>query len=67
MDGYRASGRQHQVQDSHADGSLSLLGNEAARSHPRSDQSLLVAGFHTGRTQGLVQNWGSGGNSGWRE
>jgi hypothetical protein len=39
-DGSRASGRQHQVHDSHADGSLSLLGSEAARSHPWSDQSL---------------------------
>ena len=41
--GSRASSRQHQVQDSHADGSLSLLGSEAARSHPRSDQSLITA------------------------
>jgi len=36
-------GRQHQVQDSHADGSLSLLGSEAARSHARSDQSFITA------------------------
>jgi hypothetical protein len=41
--GSRTSSHQHQVQDSHADGSLSLLGSQDARSHPRSDQSLVTA------------------------
>jgi hypothetical protein len=42
-EGSRASGRQHQVQDSHTDCSLGLLGSEAVRSHPRSDLGLIAA------------------------
>ena len=41
-DGIRASGRQHPVQHRHADGSLGLLGREAAGSQPRSDQRLVT-------------------------
>jgi hypothetical protein len=41
-DGIRASGRQHPVQHSHADGSLGLLAGEAAGSQPRSDQRLVT-------------------------
>ncbi len=41
-DGIRAPGRQHPVQHRHADGSLSLLGREAAGSQTRSDQSLVT-------------------------
>ena len=41
-DGIRASGRQHPVQHRHADGSLSLLGREAAGSQTRSDQRLVT-------------------------
>ena len=42
-DGIRASGRQHPVQHSHADGSLGLLTCETAGSQPRSDQQLVTA------------------------
>jgi hypothetical protein len=42
-DGIRASGRQHPVQHRHADGSLCLLGNEAAGAQPRPDQRLVAA------------------------
>ncbi len=41
-DGVRAPGRQHPVQHRHADGSLSLLGREAAGSQTRSDQRLVT-------------------------
>jgi hypothetical protein len=41
-DGIRASGRQHPVQHSHADGSLGLLASEAAGLQPRSDQRLVT-------------------------
>jgi len=41
-DGIRAPGRQHPVQHRHADGSLSLLGREAAGSQTRSDQRLVT-------------------------
>ncbi len=41
-DGIRAPGRQHPVQHRHADGSLSLLGREAAGSQTRSDQRLVA-------------------------
>jgi len=41
-DGSRASGRQHPVQHRHANGSLSLLGREAAGSQTRSDQRLVT-------------------------
>jgi len=37
-DGIRASGRQHLVQHSHADGGLGLLASKAAGSQSRSDQ-----------------------------
>ncbi len=42
-DGFRASSRQHSVQNRHADGSLGLLGSEAAGSQPWSDQRLVTA------------------------
>jgi len=41
-DGVRPPGRQHPVQHRHADGSLSLLGREAAGSQTRSDQRLVA-------------------------
>ncbi len=41
-DGIWASSRQHPVQHRHADGSLGLLGGEAAGSQPRSDQRLVA-------------------------
>ncbi len=41
-DGIRAPGRQHPVQHRHTDGSLSLLGREAAGSQTRSDQRLVT-------------------------
>jgi len=41
-DGIRAPGGQHPVQHRHADGSLSLLGREAAGSQTRSDQRLVT-------------------------
>jgi hypothetical protein len=41
-DGIRASGRQHPVQHSHADGILGLLASKAAGSQPRSDQRLVT-------------------------
>jgi len=41
-DRIRASGRQHPVQHRHADGSLSLLGREAAGSQTRSYQRLVA-------------------------
>jgi len=41
-DGNRAPGRQHPVQHRHADGSLGLLGGEAAGSQTRSDQRLVA-------------------------
>ncbi len=41
-DRIRAPGRQHPVQHRHADGSLSLLGREAAGSQTRSDQRLVT-------------------------
>ena len=41
-DEIRAPGRQHPVQHRHADGSLGLLGGEAAGSQTRSDQSLVT-------------------------
>jgi hypothetical protein len=40
-DGIGASGRQHPVQDRHADGSLGLLGSEAAGPQTWSDQRLV--------------------------
>jgi transposase len=42
-DGIRASGRQHSVQDRHANRSLTLLGSEAAGAQPRPDQRLVAA------------------------
>ena len=42
-DGFRASGRQHPVQDRHADGSLGLLRSEAARPRPMPDQRFVAA------------------------
>ena len=44
-DGIRASGRQYPVQHRHADGSLSLLGREAAGSQTRSDQRLVTTHY----------------------
>jgi hypothetical protein len=41
-DGIRASGCQHPVQHSHADGSFGLLASKAAGSQPRSDQRLVT-------------------------
>jgi len=41
-DGIWASGRQHPVQHRHADGSLGLLGGEAAGPQPGSDQRLVA-------------------------
>jgi len=41
-DGIWASSRQHPVQHRHADGSLGLLGGEAAGSQPGSDQRLIA-------------------------
>jgi hypothetical protein len=41
-DGSRASGRQHPVQDHHANRTFSLLGGEAACPQPRSDQRLVA-------------------------
>jgi len=41
-DGVWASGRQHPVQHRHADGSLGLLGGEAAGPQPGSDQRLVA-------------------------
>ena len=40
-DRFRASCQQHPVQDDHADGSLGLLGSEAAGSQPWSDQRFV--------------------------
>ncbi len=47
-DGIRAPGRQHPVQHRHADGSLGLLGGEAAGPQPGSDQRLVAThcGFY---------------------
>ena len=42
-DGFRASCQQHPVQDGHADGSLGLLGSEAAGSQPWSNQRFVAA------------------------
>ena len=42
-DRFRASSRQHPVQDRRSDGSLGLLGSEAVGSYPRSDQRLVTA------------------------
>src|SRR5271165_1874157 len=42
-DRVRASGRQHSIQDRHADGSLGLLGSETAGAQSRSDQRLVAA------------------------
>ena len=42
-DGVRASCQQHPVRDGHADGSLGLLGSEAAGSHPWSNQRFVAA------------------------
>jgi len=42
-DGFRASCQQHSVQDGHADGSLGLLGSEAAGSQPWSNQRFVAA------------------------
>ena len=41
-DGSRASGRQHPVQDRHANRTFILLGSEAACPQPRSDQRLVA-------------------------
>ena len=41
-DRFRASSRQHPVQHRHADGSLGLLGGEAAGPQPGSDQRLVA-------------------------
>ena len=54
-DGIQAPGRQHPVQHRHADGSLSLLGREAAGSQTRSDQRLVT-------TQALVGFRGGAGS-----
>jgi hypothetical protein len=50
-DGIRAPGRQHPVQRRHADGSLSLLGREAAGSQTRSDQRLGNWGKSPGKDE----------------
>jgi hypothetical protein len=42
-DRFRGSGRQHPVQDRNADGSLGLLGSEAACGQPGSDQRFVTA------------------------
>lgn len=42
-DGLRTPYRQHPVQDHHAEGSLRLLGREAASTQPRSDQRLVTS------------------------
>jgi len=41
-DGIWASGRQHPIKHRHADGSLGLLGREAAGPQPGSDQRLVA-------------------------
>jgi len=45
-DGFRVSCQQHPVQDGHADGSLGLLGSEAAGLQPWSNQRFV--GAHCG-------------------
>src|SRR3954447_7611383 len=42
-DGFRASGRQHPVQDRHTNGRFGLLGHKSTGSQPRSDQRLVAA------------------------
>jgi hypothetical protein len=42
-DRFRAPGRQHPINDRHADGSLCLLRGETACAEPRSDQRLVAA------------------------
>src|SRR3954462_1234731 len=41
-DGFRASGRQHPVQDRHTNGRFGLLGHKSTGSQPRSDQRLVA-------------------------
>jgi hypothetical protein len=43
MDGFRASSREHPIQDGHADGNLDMLGIGTACSQSRFDQCVAKA------------------------